>query len=81
MPISSTAARFTHRFPVPMPSSNRSSVSTARLCASHAAVRGGRTVLASTNVPTRSVEVTAAATATAGSGASSCSPSGISNVE
>ena len=63
-----------------MPSSNRLPVNAVRLCASQAAIFGGRAVLARTNVLTRRFVVASAATASAGNGASSCSPSGISNV-
>ena len=55
-------------------------VSTERLCASHAACRGVRSGLASTNVPTRS-GATVAATASEENGESNCTPSGMSTVE
>jgi hypothetical protein len=64
-----------------MPNSNRPSVSTERLWPSHAAARGRRSGLASTNVATRSVDVALAATASDENGESSCRPSGMSSVE
>ena len=66
--------------PVPMPNSNRPSVSTVSVCASQAAARGVRSGAAATKVPTR-MSASAAAIARDGNGDGSCSPSGISTVE
>lgn len=64
-----------------MPNSNRPPDSTDSVCASHAASRGGRSGLASTNAPTCSAVVAPAAIASAGSEDSNWVPSGISSVE
>ena len=65
-----------------MPSSKRPPVSADSVCASQAASLGARSVLASTNVPTRSDEVAPAASASAGSGDHGrCRPSAVSSVE
>ena len=77
---SSAAPCGTRSCPVPMPMSKRPWVSTERLCASHAACRGVRSGLASTNVPTRT-GATVAATASEENGESNCTPSGMSTVE
>ena len=64
-----------------MPNSNRPPVSSDSVWASQAASRAGRSGLASTHVPTRSVVVAPAASASAGSGDGSCIPSGMSSGE
>ena len=67
--------------PVPMPSSNRPPVSADSEFASWAIIRGGRSTLAITKLPTCSSLVASAATASEGATDGSCSPSGISSVE